>query len=59
VAIWKEKGVLKVPNSSIKHAPEVRNLLEAIKPPIPAVIVHCRVHQNTMDQVSLDNKMYI
>ena len=56
-AIWKERGLLTVHNTPIKHGPEIRDLLEAIKAPKEVAIIHCRVHQKDQSDITKGNNM--
>lgn len=45
VAIWKERGLLTMKPSPIKHGPEILQLLEATNLPKEVAVIHCKGHQ--------------
>lgn len=54
-AIWKERGLLTMHNTPIKHGPEILDLSEAIKTPKQVAITHCRAHQKDRSDTTKGN----
>lgn len=54
-AIWKERGLLTMHNTPVKHGPEILGLLEAIKAPEEVAITHCRAHQKDRSDMTKGN----
>lgn len=55
-AIWKERGLLTVKRSPVKHGPEILQLLEAVNLPKEVAVIHCKGHQKENSPVAEGNK---
>ncbi|XP_067424472.1 uncharacterized protein [Emydura macquarii macquarii] len=55
-ALWKQRGFLTSTGSKIANAKQVEDLLNAIMLPREIAVMHCAVHTNATDDISLWNR---
>jgi len=56
-AIWKERGLLSVQGSSIKHKEEILQLLEEVQKPKEVMVMHCKAHQFGQTIINIGNRL--
>jgi len=56
-ATWKERGLLSVQGSSIKHKEEILQLLEEVHEPKEVAVMHCKAHQFGQTAVNIGNRL--
>lgn len=56
-AIWKERGLLNSQGKSIKHAPEILKLLDAVQLPEKVAIMHIKAHQKVSSELEEGNML--
>ena len=55
-AIWKERGMLSIWSSPIKHKELILRLLEAVKLPAKLAVIYCKGHQKGQGKEAQGNK---
>ncbi|XP_061469375.1 uncharacterized protein LOC133378765 [Rhineura floridana] len=54
-ALYRERGFLTAEGKEIAHAPEIRQLLEAVWKPFRVAVIHCRAHTGKADPIARGN----